>query len=47
MIDQYKKEASEAIDEFLLASADRMDDFKDWKDEALDWSWDSIMEDNR
>lgn len=43
-IEKYKKEASENIDEFLLAAAGRTTgDFKDYKGEALDWSWDSIM----
>ena len=44
-VKQYKKEASESIDDFLLGAADRLDgDFDDYKEETLDWSWDSIME---
>ena len=44
LIEKYKKETSENINEFLLGAAGRLDgDFKDYKDEALDWSWDSIM----
>lgn len=43
-VKQYKKETSETIDEFLLGSAGRLEGgFKEYKDEALDWSWDSIM----
>lgn len=42
--DNYKKEAKETTDAVLLSAACRdEDDFKSWKDDALDWSWDSIM----
>ena len=41
--DRIKKEMSNDIDEFLLAASERTDDFKDYKEESLDWSWDSIM----
>lgn len=40
---QYKKDTKENIDEFLLDSANRMDNFKEYEEESLDWSWDSIM----
>ena len=41
---RYKKETSENIDEFLLGSAGRLEGgFKEYKEESLDWSWDSIM----
>lgn len=41
---QYKKEQSDTIDEFLLNSAERTDhDFDEWKDDAMDWSFDNIM----
>lgn len=40
----YKKEAMENFDELLLGTVGRMTgDFKDYKEEALDWSWDEIM----
>ena len=31
------------MDDFLLTVADRKDDFKDYKEESLDWKWDSII----
>lgn len=41
---KYKKETNEAIDEFLLASAGRLDgSFEEYEAEALDFSWDNIM----
>ena len=43
-VKKYKKEVSENMDEFLLGAAGRLSgDFKDYKDESLDWSWGSIM----
>ena len=45
-IEKYKKETSESINDFLLGSASRLDgNFKDYKEETLDWSWDSILSD--
>lgn len=42
-INRLKKENEEAMDDFLLTVADRKDDFKDYKEESLDWKWDSII----
>ena len=43
--EQFKKENSEYIDDLLLGSVDRLDGgFKEYKEEALDWSWDNILE---
>jgi hypothetical protein len=42
-INRLKKENEEAMDDFLLNVADRKDDFKDYKEESLDWNWGSII----
>ena len=36
---------AEAIDDFLLCMVDgtSYQDFKDYKEEVLDWSWDNIL----
>ena len=39
---QYTDESSEMIDDLLLGAADQMGDWKDYKAETTDWSWDSI-----
>lgn len=44
MINQYKSEAKEATDAILMDIMDQHGcDFNDYKDEVLDWSWDSII----
>ena len=44
LIDQYKSEAKEATDAILMDIMDQSGrDFSDYKEEVLDWSWDSIM----
>ena len=46
MINQYKSEIKEATDSILMDVMDqRGRDFSDYKQEVLDWSWDSIMND--
>ena len=43
-INQYKSEAKEATDAILMGMMDQHGrDFSDYKEEVLDWSWDSIM----
>jgi hypothetical protein len=43
LINQYKSEAKEATDAILMDIMDqRGRDFSDYKEEILDWSWDSI-----
>jgi hypothetical protein len=45
-MNQYKSEAKEATDAILMNMMDqRGRDFSDYKEEVLDWSWDSIMSD--
>jgi hypothetical protein len=42
-IKQYKSEAKEAADSILMDFMDQHGrDFSDYKEEILDWSWDSI-----
>ena len=37
-------EMNDAMEEFLLASADRLEnDFKDYKRDATDFTWDSVF----
>lgn len=44
LIDQYKSEVKEATDSIIMDIIDqRGRDFSDYKEEVLDWSWDSIM----
>lgn len=44
MINQYKKEANEAISNIVLNEfGDNESSFSEYKDESLDWSWDNIM----
>ena len=43
-IAQYKSEAKEATDAILMDMMNqRGRDFSEYKEEVLDWSWDSIM----
>lgn len=43
-LDRYKSEAKEATDAILMDVMDqRGRDFSDYKDEVLDWSWNSII----
>lgn len=43
-INEYKKEAMENFDELILGTVGRMTgDFKDYKREVTDWSWDNIV----
>lgn len=45
MINHYKSEAKEATDSILMdIMGQRGRDFADYKEEVLDWSWDSIMD---
>ena len=45
MINQYKSEAKEATDAILMDVMNQGGrDFKDYKEEVLDWSWDSIID---
>ena len=44
LINQYKSEVKEATDSILMDIMDqRGRDFSDYKEEVLDWSWDSII----
>ena len=44
LINQYKSEAKDATDTILMDIMDQSGrDFSDYKEEVLDWSWDSIM----
>jgi hypothetical protein len=46
MISMYKSEAKEATDNILMDIMDQHGrNFSDYKDEILDWSWDSITSD--
>ena len=46
MIDRYKSEAKEATDAILMDVMNQCGrDFNDYKEEVLDWSWDSIIND--
>ena len=41
---QYKSEVKEATDDILMDMMDqRGRDFSEYKEEVLDWSWDSII----
>lgn len=43
-IKQYKSEAKEATDAILMdVMNQRGGNFSDYKEEVMDWSWDSIM----
>lgn len=43
LINQYKSEAKEATDAIIMDIMDQHGkDFSDYKEEVLDWSWDSI-----
>jgi hypothetical protein len=43
-IDRYKSEAKEATDAILMDVMNQSGrDFSDYKEEVLDWSWDSII----
>lgn len=45
MIDQYKSEAKEATESILMNMMNQNGrDFKDYREEVLDWSWDSIID---
>ena len=42
--ERYRHEVKEATENILMDVAGcTAEDFKDWKEESLDWSWDSIM----
>ena len=44
MIKQYKSEAKEVTNEILMdVMNQRGRDFSEYKEEVLDWSWDSII----
>ena len=44
MIDKYKLEAKEATDAILMDIMDQHgNDFSNYKEETLDWSWDTII----
>lgn len=44
LIKQYKSEAKEATDAILMNVIDQgMRDFSEYKDDVMDWSWDSII----
>ena len=46
LINQYKSEVKEATDSILMDVMDQGGrDFADYKEEVLDWSWDSIIGD--
>ena len=46
LIQRYKSEAKEATESILMDAMDqRGRDFKDYKEEVLDWTWDSILSD--
>ena len=41
----FKKDMIEKMDNvFLATSESNADDFKEYKDTSLDWSWDNIMD---
>lgn len=41
----FKKDMTEKMDDILLGvSNSTSDDFKEYKDTSLDWSWDNIMD---
>lgn len=43
LINQYKSEAKEATEMILMDIMDQHgNDFHDYKEEVLDWSWDNI-----
>ena len=43
LINRYKSEAKEATEAILMDFMDQHgNDFKDYKEEVLDWSWDNI-----
>ena len=43
LMNQYKSEAKEATDAILMDIMNQhSNDFNDYKEEVLDWSWDSI-----
>ena len=44
LIDHYKSEVKEATDAILMDIMDQhCRDFSEYKEEILDWSWDSII----
>ena len=46
IINQYKSEVKDATDSILMDVMNQSGrDFSDYKDDILDWSWDSIMND--